>query len=288
MPARPMSRSIRSLLLLAGLGLAGVGCHSLPMVPPMAPADVPRELAMQTLPAYVVEPPDVLLIEVNRWPIDKDTGKILRDKEPFALLPQPISGQHLVSPDGTIKLGVYGSVQVTGLTLEQIRDNLKGFLGQWFGQTPEAFLVVVDVAAYNSKSYFVVTDGAGYGAQAYQFPITGNDNVLKALTQIQGLPAVASKRNIWVARRNPYGNIPAQPERCTEYILPVNWCAMTMYGDTTTNYQLMPGDRLFVMSQPLIRADNFLGKVLAPVERGLGITLLGSQTVNSIRTGAIR
>ena len=176
---------------------------------------------------------------------------------------------------------------MTGLTLDQIRDSIKGFLGTWFGHTPEAFLVVVDVAAYNSKSYFIITDGAGYGAQAYQFPITGNDNVLKALTQIQGLPAVASKRDIWVARRNPYG-ASGDPQQNAFYTLPVNWCAITMWGDTSTNYQLLPGDRVFVESQRIIAADNFLAKWLAPIERSLGITLLGSQTVNSIRTGAIR
>jgi polysaccharide export outer membrane protein len=278
-------RSLPAAFLLVGLALGSQGCVTVPVLPPQAPADVPRELSMQTLPPYVVEPPDVLLIEVHRW--DVKDKQVQRLKEPFALLPQPISGQHLVGPDGTVKLGVYGSVQVTGLTLDQIRDNIKGFLGQWFGETPEVFLVVVDVAAYNSKSYFIITDGAGYGAQAYQFPITGNENVLKALTQIQGLPAVASKRDIWVARRSPCG-ANGSPEQCLEQRLPVNWCAITMYGDTSTNYQLMPGDRLFVSSQRLIAADNMLGKILAPFERALGITLLGSQTVNSIRTGAVR
>src|SRR4051794_8199849 len=226
MTARPTVRTLRAALLFAGLALAGQGCRTTAPFP-AAPPDVPRELAMQTLPAYVVEPPDVLLIEVHRWP--EENKQILRTQDPVALKPQPISGQHLVGPDGTVKLGVYGSVQVTGLTLDQIRDNIKGFLGTWFGHSPEAFLVVVDVAAYNSKSYFIITDGAGYGAQAYQFPITGNDNVLKALTQIQGLPAVASKRDIWVARRNPYGAM--GPEQCAMYTLPVNWCAITMYGD---------------------------------------------------------
>jgi polysaccharide export outer membrane protein len=286
MPDRKTIRNLRAALLLVGLAFCSQGCHTLPTMPAQAPADVPRELAMQTLPPYVVEPPDVLLIEVHRWDVDKENGKVLRKSDPLALRPQPISGQHLVGPDGTVKLGVYGSVQVTGLTLDQIRDNIKGFLGQWFGDTPEAFLVVVDVAAYNSKSYFVITDGAGYGAQMYQFPITGNENVMKALTQIQGLPAVASKHEIWVARRSPCG-AGCNPEQCMDHVFPVNWCAMTMYGDTSTNYQLMPGDRLFVMSQKIIAADNWLGKVLAPAERVLGITLLGSEAVNSIKTGTI-
>jgi hypothetical protein len=41
------------------------------------------------------------------------------------LFPQPIAGKHLVRPDGTISLGVYGSVKVAGLTAELARDAIK-------------------------------------------------------------------------------------------------------------------------------------------------------------------
>lgn len=263
--------------LVAGLCLAGAGCQTMPVPPSGAAINVPRELQKVTLPPYQVEPPDILVIEVVKWDINVETKQIIRDKPPIALLPQAISGAHLVRPDGTVALGVYGSVQVAGQTLDEVRDNIKGFLGQWFGITPEAFLVVVDVAAYNSKSYYVITDGAGYGEQTYRFPVTGSETVLDAISQIQGLPAVASRRHIWVARRSPFGM-----PNCAEQILPVNWIAMTQCGDTTTNYQVMPGDRIYVMAQPLIRADNALGKVLAPVERLLGVTLLGTQTYNEI------
>ena len=197
--------------------------------------------------------------------------------------PQAISGPHLVRPDGTVSLGVYGSVQVAGQTLDEARNNIKGFLGQWFGFTPEAFLVIVDVAAYNSKSYYVITDGAGFGEPAYRFPVTGSETVLDALTQIQGLPAVASRRHVWVARRNPYG-----PANCAEQLLPVNWVAITQCGDTTTNYQVMPGDRIYVMAQPLLRTNNFISKLIEPVERVFGVTLLGSEMVNSIAGRPLR
>jgi hypothetical protein len=65
--------------------------------------------------------------------------------------------------------------------------------------------------------------------------------------------------------------------------LPVDWCGITQRGDPATNFQVMPGDRIYVKADRWITFDNGLGKRLAPFERALGITLLGSQTVNSIR-----
>ena len=55
-----------------------------------------------------------------------------------------------------------------------------------------------------------------------------------------------------------------------------------MQGVTQTNYQVLPGDRLYVQAQKLISIDNALAKVLAPVERMFGIVLLGSSTVNNV------
>ena len=39
--------------------------------------------------------------------------------------PPPVSGQHIVRPDGTIGLGVYGAVTVTGLTIDQAHDAME-------------------------------------------------------------------------------------------------------------------------------------------------------------------
>ncbi len=77
----------------------------LPLVP--IPDDPPpHEGAMIGLP-YVVEPPDLLLVEVLE-----------------ALPGRPISGERLVKPDGTIDLGFYGSISVRGLTSSQIKSKL--------------------------------------------------------------------------------------------------------------------------------------------------------------------
>jgi polysaccharide export outer membrane protein len=228
--------------------------------PPQGPegydAPPPRELKKVTMPAYVIEPPDILLVESNQG---------LKD--------QPIRGQHLVRPDGTINLGIYGSVYVSGMTLDQARAAVAGLLSERV-KNLTVKNVSVDVLAYNSKVYYVITDGGGYGEQVVRLPITGNETVLDAISLITGLPPVASKKLIWVAR--------ATPEHHGEKILPVDWIGITQHGSAATNYQLLPGDRLYVQSEKLRRIDAGIAKFLSPIERILGVTLLGSETVNSI------
>jgi polysaccharide export outer membrane protein len=238
-----------------------------PALPP--PGATPTELSKVSMPPYVIEPPDILLVE--------STVGLKED--------QPIRGEHLVRPDGTINLGIYGPVHVAGKTLEQAKTAIVDQLRKRIqgAKDPKTDKIVplqprdinVDVLAYNSKKYYVITDGGGYGEQVFPIPFTGSETVLDALAHINGLPAVASKKHIWVARRSPaYAN---QPQ-----ILPVDWIGITQHGFTTTNYQLLPGDRVYVRADKWIHVDSGLAKRLSPLERILGITLLGSQTVNSI------
>ena len=69
-------------------------------------------------------------------------------------------------------------------------------------------------------------------------------------------------------------------------ILPVDWKALTQYGIAATNYQIFPGDRIFVHSDPLIQTNSFLNKLLSPVERMLGTVLLGATTITAVKTAS--
>jgi polysaccharide export outer membrane protein len=302
--------------------------------------DVPRELAKVSHPPYVIEPPDILLIDAIRVvplppyrlnpldaisviapekktlpneplqgtftvepdgsinlggsygrvivvdkTIEEAKAEIEKHLKNVAGIPEPqvtvslaqfrglqqIKGEHLVRPDGTISLGLYGSVYVTGMTLEEAKLAIERNLAKHL-QRPE---VSVDIYSYNSKVVYVVTDGGGYGEQVYPIPATGNETVLDAIGKIGGLPTVASKRRIWVARPAPAGQTPAQ-------ILPVNWDAIVQGGNTTTNYQLLPYDRLYVMADPLVTTDTFLARMISPIERLFGITLLGNSTIRAV------
>jgi len=305
--------------------------------PPVLP--IPRELAPTVGPPYVIEPPDVLVIDAVRLipkppykvePLDvlliqvTDTPANQPISGPFAVAPegivnlgytygavrvvgitveqaalairaqlkklglqnaqvsvslvqfrgvQQIRGEHLVASDGTINLGTYGTVNVTGLTIGQAKVTIEQHLAQYL-LDPE---VSLSVGAYNSKVYYVIADGGGFGQQIYRFPYTGKEYVLDAISNIGGLPAVSSKRKIWVAR-------PAPAEKCCYQILPVDWEVVTEAGATGTNYQLFPGDRVYIMADPFITLDNTLAKIFSPIERILGITLLGTTTVQSFNS----
>jgi polysaccharide biosynthesis/export protein len=232
--------------------------------PVMLQPSVPREFAKQPLPPYVVEPPDILLVNAGKTVTLED---------------RPIDGQHLIRPDGTISLGVYGSVYVAGLTLDEARDAIAAKIQLSVNKKTVEDIkkeLVVDVLAYNSKVYYVITDGAGYGAQVYPIPITGNETVLDALAKINGLPMVASKKRIWVARATAHET--DHPE-----ILPVDWCAIAERGSSATNYQIFPNDRIYVGADKWITTENWLSKRLNIFDRLAGSALLGSSLNNSIR-----
>ncbi|HEY1190035.1 MAG TPA: polysaccharide biosynthesis/export family protein [Gemmata sp.] len=185
---------------------------------------------------------------------------------------QQISGQHIVRPDGTVSLGGYGSVYVAGLSLAQVKQAIEAHLSKYLYK-PE---VAVDVFSYNSKFYYVITDFAGNGEQVTRLPHTGNETVLDAVSLIGGLSAVSSKK-LWVAR-------PAPTECGNDQILPVDWCGITRKGQVKTNYQILPGDRVYILSQPLTKFDTYMARTLSPVQRALGVALLAGSVKNQFRS----
>src|SRR5262245_48774044 len=237
-------------ILLAAMVVANSGCTAFfaptnpyPVTPPDASPEstVPRELEKVSLPPYVIEPPDILMINAvkvvpkpphvvepfdgllirvlgalpdqpiadafavdpegmvdlgpsygrvkvvgltideARAAIEKHLAPVLESPQvsvslAFSSGAQQIQGEHLVGPDGRVNLGTYGAVYVTGMTIEQARAEIEKQLSNYL-DAPE---VVVDVFAYNSKKYYIITQGAGFGDNVTQAPITGNETVLDA------------------------------------------------------------------------------------------------------------
>ena len=263
-------RSFVAVLLLAMAVLAAVGCqqpfdhYTCSLQAPLSPAMTPpREIEKVSLPAYVVEPPDILSVEMLKMiplppyridvydvlqirasftiqdqPIDnfyiveaegvvnlgpaygsvrvvgmtieeatdamrRKLAEVLRQPEVSVQLArtagtQPVTGQYLVGPDGTINLRTYGVVHVAGKTMTEIKIALQQHLAHYF-DSPE---VSIDVLGYNSKVYYVITDGAGMGDNVRRIPVTGNETVLDAISAVGGLSQLSSKE-VWVARPAP-------------------------------------------------------------------------------------
>ena len=184
---------------------------------------------------------------------------------------QQVRGQRLVRPDGAVGLGTYGAVRVVGMTVPEAKAAIEGHLAAYFA-APE---VSVEVVGYNSKVYYVIFDGAGSGQQVTRLPVTGGETVLDAIGQVSGLGAIADDRHIWLARPVASG--------CTCQVLPVDWKAITECADVGTNYQILPGDRLFVKAYAAVRFDNTFSRVVSPIERVLGFTLLATGAYNTAR-----
>src|SRR5437667_2566269 len=120
--SRYYRRLCPAFLALAWTGCMNVDAHHVgpnaPAASLVAPANVPSELSMLTLPPYAIGSPDILLIEVYTLPRE--------NLGPAAVLsPQPITGQHLVRPDGTVNLGVYGAISVVGLTTDEAKEAVR-------------------------------------------------------------------------------------------------------------------------------------------------------------------
>jgi len=178
---------------------------------------------------------------------------------------QQIAGNHAIGPDGFITLGSYGRVSVSGLTVDEAKDAIEFYLSKHLDHPR----VAVDVFAYNSKAYYVIFQSSGMGERVEKYPFTGNETVLDAISNTAGLQANSSKR-IWVARPVGNSNKPV--------ILPVDWVDITAYGKPDTNYQLLPGDRVFVQEDRFLAFDGTLARIFAPFERIMGFSILGAST----------
>jgi protein involved in polysaccharide export with SLBB domain len=221
-----------------------------------------------------------MTIEEAQDAISKHIGKILKNPTVQVSLGQSramqqISGIHLVRMDGTISLATYGSVYVTGMTIDQARKAVEEHLSQ-FILKPE---ISLDVYVYNTKWYYIVIDRGGNGQTINRLPITGKDTVLDALSNVGGTGFVSSDKQIWLSR--PNGQDPNKFQ-----MFPINLPAIVKGGSPGTNYQLLPGDRLFVKANPFIAANTRINQFWAPImsefNNMFGLTLLGTSTVGAV------
>jgi len=171
------------------------------------------------LPLYVIEPPDILEINV--------TGGVSKNRK-------SISGKFLVGPDGRVNLNDAGSVYVAGLTIAQAAAAVEKAVAKALVSPT----VAIDVFAYNSKKYYVITQPLGAAQAVSEFPFSGNETVLDAIAQVGGI-AVPGPIEVSVVRPTPNG-------AGSENTLLVNWTELAGGNSEDTNYRLQPRDRVIV------------------------------------------
>jgi polysaccharide biosynthesis/export protein len=218
----------RWALAIALLGLAPAlsGCgimsaHRERKIPHLGLYDEeqPRELQMVSLPPYVVEPPDELEVSVRPPALEITQTTVT------------------VQADGTIDLGFYGDVYVAGLTLSQVEEKV----AQHAAAIAAAKKMEIHDAVHcsvrlvngsASKRYYVLGIVTNQGS----FPSTGNETVLDAILTA-GLRSNSLPEKAFLARPKPLGGPPE--------ILRIDWDEIRK-GNIYTNYQVFPGDRIYV------------------------------------------
>lgn len=204
-----------------GLSLTPTGHHltdQAEAVLDQAPRQVflPRELNKNVLAAHYLQPGDVLLVE----PVELDAAvRLPADQKVLA--------------DGTIDLGGVGRVIVAGLTLEAAEELIEQTIVD-AGEDATAVNVRLLEPVHR---YYVLGEVASPGI----YPLTGNETVLDGILAAGGLTSQANPCKVLLARPTP-------PPSC-RVALPICYREITQLGDTTTNYQLQPGDRIFVASR---------------------------------------
>lgn len=230
------------LALIASISFCLVGCGTLSgrreenRIPEIGVIDPrqPKELELVSLPPYVVEPPDEIEITIRPNVLDLPTTSSL-----------------VVQPDGTIDLGFAGDVYVSNLSLDQIELKIAQHLeksaaadGQPLTKRPRVSVRLVNGS--QSKTYFVLGTVTTQG----KFPCTGNDTVLEAILGA-GLRSNSYPEKAYLVRPHPAG--------AHATILRIDWEGITKRGETLTNYQVLPGDRIIV---PGTRSPGLLSSLM--------------------------
>jgi polysaccharide export outer membrane protein len=197
---------------------------------------------LKLMSEYAVEPPDLVVVEILE-----------------ALPGRPVPGERLVRPDGKISLSFYGDIYVAGLTLPEVKEKIVLHMRQFLHddvlglikldeegdpvrdpktnefvriEPRDSDMVFVDVTAYNSKNYYVQGEFSLPG----RLPIKGQDRVLDAITDSDGLTPLADHEQVFLYREAGKGE-PVQA-------LKIDIDQIMLGDDLSTNYQLMPGDKL--------------------------------------------
>jgi protein involved in polysaccharide export with SLBB domain len=209
--------------LRAGQDLTPQAEFVLDHAPKVAP--VARELCKAVPPSYVLEPGDTVLVEPSRF----DS-------------PLRFPADQVIQPDGTIDLGKYGRMVVAGKRVEEVEacvetlvngdPDVQQALEDADLKGPER----VNVRIIDPRGSVFYVLGAVNSPGSY--PYAGRETVLDAILAAGGLAENARRCEIILSRPSPVGEC--------RTVLPVCWNNIVQLGDTTTNYQLMPGDRIFV------------------------------------------
>jgi len=229
------------LLFLTGLifmtGCAGYTSHPSGTVSPVVTSElvtVDGEPLSASPPSdYLVGPGDILAVAIYGLPNQSSDG---RSEMPTSA----VKGSRVDSA-GTIQLPLVGSVQVSDLSLQQIRDRLQDSYKKYL-KNPS---VVVEMVEYRSHPLYLLGQFKKAGTHYMDRPI----NLLQGVALGEGLDATANLRGARLLRGMR--------------LVPVDIYSLLHEGDQRQNVWLSPGDTVYVPDNTLQNVFVF-GAVKTP------------------------
>jgi polysaccharide export outer membrane protein len=189
---------------------------------------------------YRLAPPDVLRITIRPDP--------------------PIEREVTVRPDGRISLDLVGDIVAEGKTVDEIRGEIDAKLRQYI-VSPQ---VTVVLSASNSRRYYVFGEVARSGA----YPLVGRVTVVDALASAAGETRFAALNSTRLVR--------ISSERSAVFVVHLE--DIRSSGDGTTNYELRPGDVIYVPPSTSARIGYAISAIFFPLQAVLGL----AQPVTSV------
>jgi polysaccharide export outer membrane protein len=214
---------------LAVVAAASMAAQQKPAAPPPKPVAMPPQTpaappqngnpakppAGVNIPAGVPTPADYVI-----GPDDVLTVVFWREKD--------LSGDVAVRPDGMITLPLLNDVKATGLTPEQLRDQLTK-AAEKFVEVPSVTVVVKQI---NSRKVFVT----GMVGKAGPYPLTGPTTVMQMLAMAGGVHEFADQKNITILRT----------ENGRQIAFRFNYKDVKKRKNLKQNIELKPGDTIIV------------------------------------------
>lgn len=191
---------------------------------------------------YRVGPPDLLAVTV---------------------LPEPaIEREVTVRPDGRISLDLIGDVAVEGRTIAEVRADIAERIRR-FIVSPT---VSVDLTESRSRRFYVF----GQVRRPGSFPLVGRVTAVEALAEAGGGNLFASMNGSRLSRASEDGGA-----------YPVRFNDIMQRADAATNYELMPGDVIWVPPSLSARIGFALQRALFPISAIFGVGREGAGTASA-------
>lgn len=207
-----MQRNVRKLMMRAGSACL----LSVALAWPCAAQGVPPNATPPAGNAAVLAPPPDYVI----GPLDQLSVVFWREKD--------LSADVLVRPDGKISLPLLNDIQASGLTPEQLRQNVTEAAKRYIAD-PNASVVVRQI---NSRKVFITGEVARPG----EYPLPGPTTILQLIAIAGGVNEYSDNEHIVILRT----------ENGREAAHNFNYKDVVRQKNPRQNILLKPGDTIVV------------------------------------------